>query len=92
MTTPNGAQRRSGSRELSWGTPVFQVRDADGLDQHSSGGYGDKWLDSRDIFSKQSHQNLLLDEMCGVRERGIRDDSKLLPLAKVFVICGDGKP
>lgn len=72
MTTPNGVQRRSGSRELSWVTPVFRVRDAGGLDQHSSGGYRDKWLDSRDIFSKQSHQNLLLDEMHGVRERSQR--------------------
>lgn len=79
MTTLNGVQRRNGSGELSWVTPVFRVRDADGSDQHSSGGYGDKWLDSREIFSKQSHQNLLLDAICGVRERGVRDDTKVLP-------------
>lgn len=30
---------------------------------------------------KVSRQDLLLDEMCGVKDRGFRDDSKHLPYA-----------
>lgn len=50
-------------------TPVSQVRHGNGLNQCSNGGCGDRWLDSTDISSRPSQQNLLLDEMCGMRER-----------------------
>lgn len=45
------------------------MRDADVLDQHNNGGCGDKWVGSGDNFSRQNQQNLLLEEICGVRDR-----------------------
>lgn len=53
------------------------MRDANGLDQCSNGGCGDRWLDSTHIPSRPSQQNLFLDEMCGMRDRG---ESGMIPI------------